>query len=189
MPKITYPNQLANGNTSDADEVMANFNEARAVGNAIDDENIGPLGINEVNSASAKILLMDITAGHTHDGIDGRELAAATSAVRGAFRALQVTHNFAGVAGWSSELNQGALTTIVMARALWSNSVTGTSAGYLDSIPTGSFMTPPEGWSSRFFGGTSNGVYLCLDDTQTPNRVWIYNYGDADDARVFLMGF
>ena len=189
MPKLTYPFILANGNTADATEVMANLNAARDIANALDDENVSPAGINEVVSSS-RILIMDVTNGHDHDGVNARQVVAATAAVRGGLKAIQVSAT-PGANTWTAELNQGVLSEIVAAFPLWANGTVGSAeSNYLDSMPTGSAMSVGTGWSSRHFGttGSVSGVYMCIDDGQVPNRVWIYNNGAATSVIAYLLG-
>lgn len=190
MPKIVLPYPLSNNTTADADQVQANLDEIQTRGNALDDENIGSQGLNEVVN-SVKKLFMDATNGHTHDGVDATEIAPGTGSLLGGFKYFQPTATWAG-AGFSAELNQGTLSVVVMAIPLWANAVvpgSNSDTQHLEAVPAGYGGAASDLYSSRQIGDPSNtAVYVVLDQDTVPNRVWLFNTGSATKGIVLLIG-
>ena len=181
MAQITFSSQLVNGTLCDASAVMDLLNELKDGANALDDANISSL------TESGASITMDSSGGHTHDGADATLLAfAEDGASQGAVKVATSTFTTdnPGGSGWSSNQNTGAdaIETIMGATLLWRSSTTGVDHYIQNNV---GLVGSTDGYSGRYVGmrgNTYDYLHIFIDDTVTPNGVYVFVGGEDGDS-------
>lgn len=177
MTQVNFSEQLANGETGDAAEVMTMLNQLKDGANAIDDTNIGPAGISE-----GKIVFS--VSGHSHNGINSALAAlAVNSGAQGTVKVKRVTSAAVASGNFSTNLNPAGATAINTVLMVDVKINTGAASGDGHAFHTGAGLpgtvTLSNSHTSRYGGGTvaqtTHGWYVIVNTAVTPNEVFFYN--------------